>query len=98
MAASALLRSRVLRRPVERVVGNAFPAGHATGEVRAVRKLVGLGRGLGVAVLLRVRTLYRGRHQMVFAAHDEQQRRAVVKVIVDPGLLVARLPVGYQAV
>jgi hypothetical protein len=35
---------------------------------------------------------------VVLAAHGEQQRRPVVQVVVDPGLLVARLPVGYQAV
>src|SRR5687767_9369619 len=63
---SARPRSGMFRRPLERVVGDVLPAGHATGEVWTVRKLVGLSRRLGVAVLLRVRAVHRRRHQVVF--------------------------------
>src|ERR671912_2893118 len=95
---SALRRSGVAGGPLERVVGYLLPAGLDAGEVGPVRKLVDVSRRRGVAVLLRVRALHRGRHQMVLSADDEQQRGTVVQVVVDPGLLVARLPVGDQAV
>src|SRR5262245_18030826 len=93
-----LVGSRVARRPLERVVGHLLPARDTTGEARPTRGLMDGSRGFGVAVLLLVRSLYRRRHQVVLAAGDEQQRSTLIQVVVHPGLLVARLEVGDQAV
>src|SRR5262245_47668688 len=87
----------VLVAPVQREVRDVFPAGLADREVAAALELavVGVRRGL---VVLEVRAVHGRGHDVVGAAGDEQQRRALVVVEVDPGVLVTGREVGQDAV
>src|SRR5262245_35713965 len=67
----------VLFRPVERFVGNPLPAVLRWQQVREARVLLHFGDRVRF-VVLRVRPLDRGRHQVVCATRDEEQRGAVV--------------------
>src|SRR5689334_19229111 len=74
---------RMLHRPVQRVVGDLFPAVLADREVRAALEGVELGHRVRVAVLLGLRGVDGLGDHVVLAAGDEQQRRAVVVAVVD---------------
>src|SRR5687768_11559315 len=79
----------VLFGPLKRVVSDLLPAGLAQRVVGAAGELLVVCDALGVAVVLSVRLVDRWRHQVVFSARYEQQRRAVVVPEVDVGVLVA---------
>ena len=67
------------------------------GVVGASRELLVVGDRLGVAVVLGVRPVHRGRHDVVVAPRQEQQGGTFVVVVVDPRLLRSRLEVGENA-
>ncbi len=89
---------RIRQRPLEGAIGDLFPAGAGDHQVRATVVGVVLGdRALGL-VVLGVRGLHSGRHDVVLGARQEQQRCAVGILEVDPGVLVARLEIGEHRV
>src|SRR4051812_24308031 len=77
--------SRMPDRPIQRVVGDLFPAVLADREVRAALEGLELGHRVGVLVLLRLRRVDRLGDHVVLAAGDEQQRRAIVVAVVHLG-------------
>jgi hypothetical protein len=71
-------------RPLERVVGDPFPAVLADGVMAAVGVLLVLGHRRRLLLQLEVRAGDRGRHRVVLAAADQEQRRAI-GLVVDHG-------------
>ena len=86
---------RLLDRPVERVVGDLLPARLRGHQVRTV--VLDDLRDRVRLVVLRVRLLDLRRHQMVLAAGDEEQRHAVVVLVVDVRVVLAGMDVGEDA-
>src|SRR4051794_20315949 len=81
--------------PVERTVGDRFPAGRACGEVRASGELLVLDLGLRLAEPLRGLPTHRGRDRVVLIVAHDEERRTVVLVEVDLGHGV-RIEVGER--
>src|SRR5919112_6454196 len=95
MVRSSRRALRVLYGPLQRVVCDllpAFSADHAV--VRTSLELLVVGGALGVAVVLGVGLIDRGRHDVVLASPYEQQRRPVLVAEVHVGFLVAWGEVG----
>jgi hypothetical protein len=91
----APLSARVLHRPGQGVVGDLLPAVLGGQQVGVAGVFLDLGHGVGL-VMLGVGALDAGGHEVVLAARDEQQWRPVVVVVVDEGVLVARLQSGQR--
>src|SRR5438105_3504475 len=66
------------------------------GVVRAAREFLVLGERARL-VVAEIRLVHRGRHDVVGAAGDEQERGAVVVGVIHPRLLVARREVREHA-
>src|SRR5262245_30266324 len=87
----------VLLGPRQRIVGDLLPALLGGHEMRASRKFLDL-RDRSRLVVLRVRALDGGRHQMIFAPRNEKQRRAGVVMVVDRDVLGPGDEIRQQAV
>ena len=85
---------RVRLGPLKGVVCYLLPAVLSYGVVGAPWELLVVCYGLGVAVVLDVRLVDRGWHEVVIASRYEQQRRPILIPEVDVGVLVARGEVG----
>src|ERR687897_2491424 len=84
----------VLSCPRKRVVGDLLPAVLPDGKVGAPRELLVVCYGLGVAVVLHVRLVDSGRHEVVLAPRYEEQGRPVLVPEVHVGVLVTGREVG----
>ena len=89
--------SRMRDCPLEREVGDCLPSVGAARPVIAAFELVVLGDRVAL-VVLGVRLVHRRGHDVVLAAGDEEERRAVRVLVVDPRLLMTGLEVGDEAV
>src|SRR5436305_12417070 len=72
----------MLDRPVESVVRDLFPAGLSDREMGAAGELLVLGHRAGVRIMFRCLSVDGGRHNVVSATRDQEQRRALVVVEV----------------
>src|SRR5918997_2861691 len=80
--------------PLKGVVSDLLPAILAYRVVRASRELLVVCNGVGVAVVLDVRLVDSGRHEVVLAPCYEEQGRTVFVPEVHVGVLVAWGEVG----
>ena len=85
-------------RPLEGVVGDGLPAVRAARPVVAAFEFEVLRDRAFSLVVLGIRLVYRRRHDVILAAADEEERRAVRVPVVDPCLLMSGLEVRDQAV
>src|SRR5215475_12751771 len=83
--------------PRQCIVGDLLPPLLGRHEMRASRKFPDLGNRVRL-VVLRVRALDRGRHQVIFTPRDEEKGRAGVVMIVDRDVLGAGDEISQHAV
>jgi hypothetical protein len=79
---------------LERVVGDLLPSLLPHRVVRASWELLVVCYGLGVAIVLHIRLVYRWRHEVVLASRYEQQGRPILVPEVHVYILVAWREVG----
>src|SRR4029450_2757824 len=91
-------RRSMLLGPLEGVVSDLLPAFTTNNAVVGTpRKLLVVGDRLGVAVMLDVGLVDRGRHDIVPVPRYEQQRRPILVAEVHVGFLVARREVRQRS-